>query len=387
MESIYEKLSKERQLIVLCSKGFLTKEEDEKVLSLLKEELDWTDILYQAVSHRVLNIMYYHVKRLNAVDMLNNEVFKVMKSQATFYQLRNEKYFKELAVIYDDFGKENLRTAILKGNYLAAKVYPEPYTRMFNDLDILIDIKDGDKLVHILEERGYVQGDYDKKTEKVIPGTRRQKMMHQMSTHELEACWKVTDDIVVPVYEVDLNHSIMWKGNCPYEVPASILLERSKKDELCGSTIYTLECEDFLFQLACHLYKEAVVINWIADMRDLKLYKFGDIATFISRYANTIDWDKLVKFSAENGTHRILYYVFYYVNYLYGQIVPQCVMNQIEQEDKAILNQYGVENEKPFVWKSEFHDRLFNDKHIEEIEEQAMNKYKAFWENRSSQQG
>lgn len=387
MGKIYEKLSGERQLVVLCSKGYLTEEEDQKIITLLEQELDWKDILYQAVYHRVLNVMYYHFKRLKVFKMLSEEVLRIMKTQAAVTQLRNDFYFEELAGIYEDFAKENIRTAILKGNYLAARVYPKTYMRTFNDLDLLIDIKDGDKLVQVLEERGYIQGDYDKQDEKVIPASRRQKMMHQMSTHELEACWKKTDDVVVPVFEVDLNHSIMWKGNCPYEIPSSILLDRAKKDELCGSTVYTLNCEDFLFQLACHLYKEAVVINWIADMRDLKLYKFGDIATYIWKYDDIIDWENLLKFSEKNGTHKILYYVFYYVNYLYGDVIPRFIMEQLEQEDKEMLNQYGVENDKPFTWKSEFYERLFNDKHIREVEEKAMNKYKEFWENRSSQQG
>lgn len=176
----------------------------------------------------------------------------------------------------------------------------------------------------------------------------------------------------------------MWKGNCPYEVSAHTLLSRAKKDTLCGKTVYTLGREDFLFQLACHLYKEAVIVNWIADMRDLKLYKFADIATYIQKYDDMIDWDSLVQFSEENGTHRILYYVFYYINYIYGSVVPRFVMEQIEQPDKEMLNQYGVENDKPFTWKSPFHERLFNDKHILEVEEKAMNKYKEFWENRST---
>lgn len=387
MGTILEKLSKEKQLVVLCSKGYLTEDEEKKVRVLLEEELDWSDILFQAVFHRVLNMMYYHFKCLGVLKQLNEEVLKIMKTQVAIYQLRNQQYFKELSEIYEDFAKEDLRTVILKGNYLAAKVYPECYMRTFNDLDILIDIKDGDKLVSILEERGYIQGDYDKQEEKVIPATRRQKMMHQMSTHELEACWKQTDDTVVPVFEVDLNHSIMWKGNCPYEINTRMLLDRAKQDSLEDKTVYTLNCEDFLFQLACHLYKEAVVINWIADLRDLKLYKFADIATYVWKYGEEINWKELLKFSEVNQTHKILYYVFYYVNYLYGDFIPQWVMEAVEQRDKKMLNQYGVENDKPFTWKSEFHERLFNDKHIREVEEKAMNKFKEFWDNRTSLQG
>ena len=381
---IMDKLSSERKLVVCCSKGMLLEGEAEYVKQLLTEKLDWKEILFQAVSHRCLNILYYHLRELDCLKAVDGETLKLMKNQFELAKIRNTFYYKELDTIFEEFNKENIKAAILKGNFLSREVYPEIETRTFNDLDMLISLNDASKVVAAVEKLGYIQGDYDAKLNQIVPSTRRQKMYHQMTTHELQECLKLTDYPFTKILEVDFNHDILWKGNCPYKICTEEFLERADKIKIEQSEAYVLDREDCLLQLICHLYKEAVVINWIAEARDLKLYKFADIATYAIKYQNEIDWQKLITRAHNYKCEKVVYYVLYYVQYLYGDVIPDNILEQFTFDNYDFLNEYGVENENVKYWKSEFHERLFELERIEELTEEDKIKNTEFWNNKGS---
>lgn len=380
-----ESLSKERQLVILCSRGAWNEEQENQARELLGGYLDWKDILYQGLTHRVLNMMYYHLKRMKLLDLVEEEVVKVMKNQSKVYAMRNQYYFEELGAIYERFHEQGLKAAILKGNYLAANVYPSIETRTFNDLDLLISMEDSAQFVRILEDMGYIQGEYDRNTDTIIPGTRKQKMMHQMATHELQECLKKTEHPFVSLLQVDLNHDILWKGNCPYRISTPLLLSRLREVEVFGYKSYVLNHEDFLIQLSCHLYKEAVMLNWIADLRDLKLYKFSDILLYIEKYEHEIKWDQLLAFCEEHGCEKVIYYAFYYVNYIYGEVIPLWVMEALEPEDKGYLDEYGIENETTARWEADFFTRMFDSARVLQVSKEMMGPRDRFWSSRKEQ--
>lgn len=374
-------LSNERQLVILCSRGVLREEHIQRIQEILYGKLDWKDILYQCITHRTLNLMYYHMKKLGLAKGME-EVLKVMKTQSAAYSVRNREYMAEAKKIWDKLYENGIKAAVLKGNYLAAAVYPSIETRTFNDLDLLIDLKDGDKIVEILEGMGYIQGQYHDETGEIIPSSRRQKMIHQMASHELQECLKKSESPFIPLFEVDLNFDVLWKGNCPYKINTGELLDRAVEVELSGSKTYMLDYEDFLVQLSCHLYKEAALLNWISDLRDLKLYKFADILMFIEKYREQIRWEKLLEFCSRTGCQKILYYAFHYVNLLYGQVIPEYVMSSLEPEDKSYLDEYGIENEEPRKWEFDFFTRLFDTDRVLEINAESMAKKNEFWDSK-----
>ncbi|HHV28800.1 nucleotidyltransferase domain-containing protein [Acetivibrio mesophilus] len=369
-QTIHE-LSNERKLTILCSKGTLNETDVEMIKSIVSNRLDWKDILYQGINHRTLNMMYYHFKNLGLLDKIEKEIIKVMKNECKVYELRNQTYFNEIKNIFDRFNENGIKAAILKGNFLAAKVYPSIETRTFNDLDFLIDVKDSDKVVSVLEDAGYIQGEFNEYSGEIIPGTKKQKLLYRAATHELMECLKKTDNPFVPVIRVDLNFEVLWKGNCPYKIETAELLERAIPVDIGGATTYILDREDFLIQLACHLYKEAALINWINELRDLKVYKFADIALYIEKFSDEINWNKLIDFCRDKKCEKILYYAFHFVNLMYEDIVPEYVMKALEPEDKGYLDEYGVEKEKPFKWNYDFFTRIFESDRILEVDQDA----------------
>lgn len=382
MPSAISELSRERKLVLLCSRGILQEEHISEIEAILNEPLDWKEILYQGITHRTLNLMYYHLRNLNLTGKIEEEVLKAMKTQSKVYAIRNKVYFAEIKSIFDQLNKAGIRVAILKGNFLAAKVYPSLETRTFNDLDFLIDIRDSDRIVKILEELGYIQGEFDDKLGEIIPSTRKQKTLQQLASHELQECLKKNDNPFTSLLQVDLNFDVLWKGNCPCKIDTAELLARAIQVDIDGAATYILDHEDFLIQLACHLYKEAVLLHWISDLRDLKIYKFADMMMFIEKFADQIDWDKLVAFCRRTQCSHIVYYAFHYVNLMYGTVIKDEVMEQLEPEDLNYLDEYGIENEKPAKWQFDFFTRLFETSRVLEISHDLLAKRNKFWETK-----
>ncbi|RCX12555.1 putative nucleotidyltransferase-like protein [Anaerobacterium chartisolvens] len=378
-----KELSKERQLVLLCSRGVLNEQHISEIKEIMEGRLDWKEILYQGITHRTLNIMYYHLSKLGLAGKVEEEVLKAMKTQSKVYAIRNKSYFAEIAEIFKKLHEAGIRVAILKGNFLASKVYPSVETRTFNDLDFLIDVRDGDKIVKILEDLGYIQGEVDEKGD-IIPSTRKQKMLQQLASNELQECLKKSDNPFTPMFQVDLNFDVLWKGNCPCKIDTPELLERAVEVDIDGARTYILDYEDFLVQLACHLYKEAALLHWINDLRDLKIYKFADILMFVEKYSSEINWDKLVSFCKRVGCEKIVYYAFYYVNLMYGEVIPQNVMAQLEPENKDYLDEYGIENQKPAKWEFDFFTRMFETCRVLEISEDMMSGTDRFWSTKKN---
>lgn len=382
MPATFNELTNERQLILLCSRGTLKKEHEDRIREIMSERLDWKEILYQGITHRTLNLMYYHLKNMGLANKIEEEVLKAMKTQSKVYAIRNKTYFEEIKRIFDRLNEAGIRAAILKGNFLAAKVYPSIETRTFNDLDFLIDVRTGDSIVKILEDQGYIQGEFDDSKGEIIPSTRKQKMLQQLASNELQECLKKTDNPFTPLLQVDLNFDVLWKGNCPCKIDTAELLERAIVVDIDGASTYILDHEDFLIQLACHLYKEAALLHWINDLRDLKIYKFADIAMFIEKFESGIKWDKLLEFCERTGCGKIVYFAFYHVNLMYGQVVPGHVMKALEPDDKGYLDEYGIENEQPSRWQFDFFTRMFETSRVMEVSEELMANRNRFWETK-----
>jgi hypothetical protein len=62
---------------------------------------------------------------------------------------------RQLREILDTFGRENISSLVLKGPALAWTVYPDPATRPFADIDLLVRPDQYMKARNILNQLGY----------------------------------------------------------------------------------------------------------------------------------------------------------------------------------------------------------------------------------------
>jgi hypothetical protein len=342
--------------------------------ALLDNPVNWADIIFQLVTHRSLNMFYYNLQKSGRFSKLEKELQRLFDTQWFVYGERNRYYLSKLTEILREFEKYNLVVPILKGNLLASLVYPAIETRIFNDLDLLMKIEDVAPVTQALEGIGYIQGHYDEETKTIVAATRKEKMLQQMASHELQEFQKLGDSSFAKLIQADVNHDILWKGNCPYKIPTQDLIGRAITVKIDGAKGYMLDYIDNIIQLSCHLYKEATLMMWISDLRDLKIYKFADLHMYIKKFSHQIDWNLLIERTKGYQIEKIIYYNFHYIGLMFGDIVPRHVLDSIRPADLSYLDEYGIENQTPSRWEFDFFTRLFDTNRVLKLsEEQCKN--------------
>ena len=372
-----EEISKERQLVLLTAVEMNDSQGDE-LKKMLDGGVDWSEAIYQMITHRTLPMFRYNLKMFNLYDSMEKELQRLMDTQWAVFGERNNCYLEKLSEILKEFEKYNLVVPVLKGNLLASIVYPSIESRIFNDLDMLMNLDDVGTVVKALEDLGYIQGNYDEEKDVIVEVPRKQKVLHQMATHEIHQFLKLSDNKFAKLVEVDVNHDILWKGNCPYKVMTKDLIQRAVPVEINNTKGYMLDYIDNIIQLSCHLYKEACLMIWIASLKDLKIYKFADLFMYIRKFFDKIDWNLLVERVKEYNLEKIVYYNFYYIELMFGEIVPQFVKDSFKPEDLSYLDEYAIENKEPSKWPYDFFTRLFDVNRILNIDQSkatGMNRF------------
>ncbi|QNU66699.1 nucleotidyltransferase family protein [Ruminiclostridium herbifermentans] len=373
-----EELSLERQLVLMTA-VIVEESQSERLKEIVEsEDLNWAEVIYQAITHRTLNMLYYNLDKYNLFALREPEFKRLCKSQWNVYGQRNKFYLDRLAEIMERFEKANLVVPILKGNLLASVVYPAIEARIFNDLDLIMQLSDVNVLTKELEALGYIQGEYDEKTNVITEASRKVKILQQMNSHEIQEFLKNSDNEFAKVIEVDVNHDILWKGNCPYKVDTRDLIKRAIPIEVNGVKAYMLDYIDNIIQLSCHLYKEATLMIYIDGIKDLKIYKFSDLYMYIKKFYDKIDWELLVERVKSYNLDKVVYYNFYYIELMFGEIIPSFVNDALKPDDLTYLDEYAVESQEPSIWQFDFFTRLFDVNRMLKVDKKQREKMEKF---------
>jgi hypothetical protein len=370
-------LTLERQLVLMSSIE-IDEIQGEHFKEILDSQLDWADIMFQMITHRTINIFYYNLKKFKLVGKLEKELQRILDAQWQVYGERNGQYLDELTEVLNAFNEHKVVVPILKGNLLASIVYPALETRIFNDLDMIMKLDDVEPVTKALEGIGFIQGHYDEEKQEIIAASRKEKMLQQMVSHELQEFQKLSDNKFAKLVQVDVNHDILWKGNCPYKVATKDLIERALPITINGAEGYMLDYIDNIIQLSCHLYKEATLMMWVTDLRDLKIYKFADLHMYIKKFFDKIDWEMLVERVGGYNLEKVVYYNFHYIEMMFGEIIPQAVLDRLRPSDLSYLDEYGIENKEASTWEYDFFTRLFDTNRVLTLAENqvsGMTKY------------
>lgn len=261
---------------------------------------------------------------------------------------------------------------MLKGGLFAPLVYKNIALRQFSDIDYLIPKTNISKASEILSDLGYVQGKYDINSKNIIPSTRKEKLFHQMNSHEVIEFLKKNPYNGSQIYNIDINFDIFWKGgNDKFgNFNVDYLFDDASLVKFNNSFVFSLSENDQIIQLCAHLYSEAVQIfwhgNWMRDKGDLHLIKFCDLYEFISNH--NINWTLLLNRIKQTKTEESTYYSLTLLNRLFDETVPNEFLNQLNI-DECILDIYydkkGVERQ----WNTCFEDRMFEiNRKVNELE-------------------
>ena len=264
---------------------------DEKQLTLklcdyIKPDVDYLkyslpkyateNVLGQLFFNRMSSVAYGIMLENNLLENVNREFRNSLKYSYIQNKQKNESFYecvKNLSNLLIDYTD---KYAMLKGAVLC-KRYPEGY-RTSNDIDLLVRQEDitiiGDTLIKNGFKQGYIKNDV------FIEATRTQIIESKMLRGETVPYILKVDLPYMKYLEIDINFSLDYKNSKNNDV--DLFIKNSCDINLGNFKVKTLQKEDFILHLCVHLYKEATTFPWVKMKRDMTLYKFCDIYTYLN---------------------------------------------------------------------------------------------------------
>ena len=363
MNEILEKLKgyeSHEQLVLLASRNSIGDEEKDYIEELISlPGFNWYLFLGIAFVNRVNGVVYQNIKDIKDIP----KYVKYFLKTAYFEQKkRTELHIAQIQEVEKVLQDNDIKHSFLKGAVLNTLVY-EFGERISSDTDMLVSVNDLDKVVSILKEIGYSQGEVY--SDVFTPATKKEILFKKLNTYEIVPLAKPVDERHFPFHELDINFRL---GNDATIEESESLLMRSS---IIGNENYKISSfpiEEFLLFECIHHYREAIMVYKIVRGEDLTLYKFMDIHHLLARFGSVIDWDKLLQITKEMDRIKDVYYTLYFTEILYPQSISEDILNCFKPEDVSFLDEYrGRDNtDEVYKWKKDFIHRVFSyDRQIE----------------------
>lgn len=363
-------LTNEQKVILLTGRFTFNENEINELRNLMRTELDWSVLFSIAIRHKMLALFWYNINKYCPGFRVTNPYRQV----ATFHYLgtkqRNEIFFNDFNKIRMKCKENHVYIYPTKGGYLIPYLYQEFGVRTINDIDCLIRKDDIEKLRKVLNDLGYIEGEYDRTTKEVRPVVRQKQIMWVRKLSNLFPFQKKSDSPYIEFFDYDFCFSF----NKDTE-PVNDIINRSvlKNTE-------NLKPSDFFIHLCYHLLREAKSAVAILYQVDLNIIKFCDIREFLINKMNENDCIEAIKFAQKFNLEDSIYFTLYYLIEIYDDDIAKWMLSKLELKDTNFMNSYGdVDFSHIRKWKKSFWDRLFaysNKDEIEDIPEFAENFFK-----------
>jgi len=298
-------------------------------VGLEKKNLD-VDTLKWAVQTGLSSIAldYSNTNLINDISGCKNLTANNLTSQ--FWYQTQLNLTKQ---IISALNEQGIVPTLLKGISISTSYYPKPHYRTMRDIDILVDVREVDKVEEILSSLGYEQrSTYSKEF--------YESLHHTMPwQHCKEDIW------------IEVHKRLFPKTSPCYNSPVfqlDVVQNERLLDDFYGLKVYRLSKEFQIVYIATH---------WAERFKQIGgLFALLDIALIINKHNDELDWNKII--SCSNSPH-VSNYVYLTLQYLSKSGLLHSSVN-IEQHvcrikhtlgitSKAILN--SIVNDYIFVGK------------------------------------
>lgn len=356
-------LTNEQKAVILTSRLTFSEQKKNELCELAKNKLDWFEIFRIAIKNKVLGLLWNNL----VIHDLDKSVPKRLSQVAHFYLLgtreRNKVFFSEMEQVINMAKSKGVICIPLKGAYLIPNIYKDYGIRTIGDIDFMIKKGDTNKLIEIMQSIGYVQGEYNSKTNSFDPLRREKQIVWKTKMSNLYPFKKISNSDYVKYTLFDFCFSLDLDLDT-----SSVEMMISKSEEDLKAGYYSLKNNDFFIHLCCHLYKEAVNAVHVVRSSDLNLIKFCDVREFIIQNMDSTQLNEALKFAKDNGLEKAVYYTLYYLNEIYCDGYETALLEKLEVENKDFIHEYGEKNYgQVYTWKKSFWERLFADTNEDEL--------------------
>lgn len=350
----------EWKILELVSFGLETDRDRTEFDEILKNEhLDWGEILYQALRHKVLYLLAFNVVSRNRLGNLPRFLGAYLSEALRVNRHRIKLYRKEAVRVAKSLEERCLRFACTKGISLESTVYEGKGERYMADIDFLIKLEDEEIVTAIMKELGYELGYYDWKTGNIHHFDRRELISYRLNPDHLPTFVRVLDDSIISHIHVDFACSFTWT-QCEYQVPVSKALSDVLYQPVPGVTVQRIPVlsspYQFLFTIL-HLFREAWIDKWLDLEQDVNLIKFADVIRLWRYRQDTLDTDEFRELLKSLEIVEPVAWVLVHLDQTLGTSIAKALeVNRCVSQD--FLNSAGNLEERQRRWRGTMRDRL-----------------------------
>ncbi|MFE9279619.1 nucleotidyltransferase family protein [Paenibacillus glucanolyticus] len=357
-------MNNEKRLLLILSKPTLTDKDIEQASFLFANgQICWDTLFSLSIHHKTIVTVYKNLRKMGV--RYDNKWGHFIGVYAGGNSLRNQFLYDCVTPAMNGLFEAGIIAVPLKGAYLNHKVYESYDIRQCGDFDVLVKEEDITSVIRVLEQHGFIQSKARDLNGDLIPASRQLKAYHRLYTHELVPFMKRVDNPLLNYIEIDVHFDIFSRSqNHIVSLPQHELFRTATPFKINRERLlcHELSVELNLIQISSHIYRDNTILQNILQKKDHILRDYIDLRELIVKHKDSIEWGSLCRISTEYGVNNILYYTFYYLEQLYGELIPAEFMQAIAPQDRDYLNRYGFEEIESQVWDLPFIERLFKNR-------------------------
>jgi hypothetical protein len=295
----------ENELLLRLARPGFNVAQAERVLQLLRDDLDWDYLIALVDRHGVIPLFAHNLDSLSA-GLVPVQVLANLRN----YNQENTRHSlfltAELCRLMELLQAHGIRAVPFKGPTLALRAYGDVALREFSDLDILVRRQD------VLKVRKLLVGEGFKPTPELTSA-------QEAALLRFDCAYNFTND-------KNIVFDLHWNFAAPHSFAVDIygLWARLEAVTIAGKQLPTVLVEDLLLLLCLHGFTHFWErLGWICDVAGLiELHK-------------DIDWESVVNNTTKQGGRRILSLGLVLAGELLEAPIPAEVL-QIAQKDAVV---------------------------------------------------
>lgn len=298
-----QSLGSEWMLLELLARGIADDSEGEMARDLLlSDNLNWGELLEQALRHKMLPMLAHHIISAEVRFDVPTSIYMHMESALEWNRCQIEVFRNETARVAQGLAGRGLPFVVTKGMTFESTIYGGLGTRHMNDIDFMIAPSDRDSVMGVLQELGF------RTFFEWAKDPRREEISSRLNRDHLPKLIRPIDQPGTRVINIDVANSLTWTKS-PFDVPVEEALKDPVQLPLPGMPGVSVPSfrpiYQFLFTVL-HLFREAWLQKFVDFGNDVGLMKFGDVIRLIdSNRGELTDGELLRTMETHNVTHPV----------------------------------------------------------------------------------
>jgi len=263
------------------------------------EKLNWDRLIRAASRQYTLAIVQHNITENPIGITVPSSVLREIESRLARFQLKTAFHRDALVEALSEFSRRRQKVVVLKGPALAERYYPEPWLRLFSDIDLMVPRSVIPEVQDTLHYLGYEPQDPDKERLCLeeygeLTLTRR----YDPVPIKLELHWDFVN-----------SRSLRSVAG----VRARDFWGRAAPTSILGVPAFELAPEDSVFGLVLHL---------AYNHQFHRLLSLVDICQILRRCGDEFDWDRLVNLAQKRNLKLAFSTTFRLAHGLFGLSIP-----------------------------------------------------------------